>query len=100
MTQPRGKRRPTRRPGARPPQGAVDPWQEPPPLPDLEPMTTPDDVPALLHSLGDPPMAGGKQLASYFTAVAERAAAVATALALSAELPAAPPDPSGPEPPA
>ena len=41
----------------------------------------------MLRSLGDPPMIGGSVTAShYFTAVVERAAAVAAALALSADL--------------
>ena len=100
MNQPRSKRRPTRRPTSRRAKASGDPWLVPPPLPDAAPITTAGDVSALLRSLGDPPIAGSGHLASYFTAVAERAAAVATALALSAELPAAPPDPSGPEPPA
>ena len=47
---------------------------------------------ALLRSLGDVPIAGSGDLASYFAAVVDRAASVATALALSAELPTAPPD--------
>ena len=49
------------------------------------------EVGALLRSLGDPPMIGGSVTAShYFTAVIERAAAVAAALALSADLLAQP----------
>ena len=59
---------------------------------------TPDDVTALLHSLGDPPIAGGESLARYFAAVVERTAALAAALAMSAELPAAPPDTTDPDP--
>jgi hypothetical protein len=94
MSQPRSKGRTGRRIGARRPARAFDLWLVPRPPPDVEPMATPDDVTALLQSLGDPPLAGGERLADYFTAVVERAAAVATALALSAELPAAPPDTS------
>lgn len=59
-------------------------------LPDVEPLPSPDDAAALLHSLGDPPLSGGGPLASYFAAVVERAAGVAAALILSTELPAAP----------
>jgi hypothetical protein len=92
MNQPARKRRPARRPTVRRPTRSVDPWLVPAPPPDIEPMPSPDDVTALLQSLGDPPIAGGGPLASYFAAVVERAAAVATALALSADLPAAPPD--------
>jgi hypothetical protein len=64
----------------------------PGPLPEVQPVAPADDVTALLRSLGDIPIPGNGALASYFAAVVERAAAVATALALSAELPAAPPD--------
>jgi hypothetical protein len=92
MNQPAKKRRPTRRTTARRPARTFDPWLVPGPLPDVEPMPAPDNVAALLQSLGDPPLAGGGPLASYFAAVVERAASVATALALSAELPAATPD--------
>jgi hypothetical protein len=94
VNQPRSKRRPTRRPTTRRPKTSVDPWRVPPPLPDAEPIPPRGDVTALLRSLGDPPIAGSGHLASYFAAAAERAAAVATALALSAELPASPPDTS------
>jgi len=92
---PRSPRRNNARRAATP----VDPWSVPPPLPAIEPIVTPDDVTALLQSLGDPPIPGGTQLASYFAAVVERAASVATALALSAVLPAAPPDTTDPDPP-
>jgi hypothetical protein len=61
-------------------------------LPDVEPRPPPDDVSALLRSLGNPTLAGGSSLASYFSAVVERAASIATALILSTELPAAPPE--------
>jgi hypothetical protein len=93
MNQPANKRRPARRANPRRAPRSFDPWAEPGPLPAREPMPTPDDVTALLRSLGDVPIAGSGALASYFAAVVERAASVATALALSAELPAAPPEP-------
>ncbi len=92
MNQPAKRRRPTRRTTAHRPTRTVDPWRAPAPLPDIEPMPSPDNVTALLHSLGDPTLAGGGSLASYFSAVVERAASVATALILSTELPTAPPD--------
>jgi hypothetical protein len=93
MNQPANSRRPARRANPRRASRSFDPWAVPGPLPDREPMPTPDDVTALLRSLGDVPIAGSGALASYFAAVVERAASVATALALSAELPAAPPEP-------
>ena len=92
MNQPAKKRRPTRRTNSRRPARPFDPWVTPAPLPDVEPMPSPDDVTALLRSLGDIPIAGNGDLAGYFAAVVERAASVATALALSTELPTAPPD--------
>jgi hypothetical protein len=91
MNPPAKKRRPTRRTTAHRPTRTVDPWQVPAPLPDLEPMPPPEDVAALLHSLGDPTLTGGRSLSSYFSAVVERAASVATALILSTDLPAVPP---------
>ena len=96
MNQPRRKR-PARRRTAetKRPTPVVDIWRTSPPLPDVEPITIPDEVGALLRSLGDPPLIGGSVIAShYFTAVIERAAAVAAALALSVDLLAQPADPS------
>jgi hypothetical protein len=92
MNQPAKRRRSTRRTTAHRPTRTVDPWRVPAPLPDVEPKPPPDDVAALLHSLGDPTLAGGGSLVSYFSAVVERAASVATALILSTEMPAAPPE--------
>ena len=60
-------------------------WRTAAPLPDVAPITVPEEVGALLRSLGDPPMIAGS-VSHYFTAVLERAAAVAAALALSADL--------------
>ena len=94
MNQPRRKRhapRPSTQ--ATRPSPVVDIWRTPQPLPDVEPITLPDDVGALLRSLGDPPLIGGSVTAShYFTAVLERAAAVAAALAYSVDLLAQPTD--------
>jgi hypothetical protein len=64
----------------------VDMWRTPGPLPDLEPITVPANVLALVRSLGDPPMHGSVDAAAYFDRVIERAATVAAALALRADL--------------
>ena len=92
MNQPQRKR-PKQRRTAQPQRPTpVDIWRTVDPLPDIEPINIPDDVGALLRSLGDPPIAGGVIASHYFTAVIERAAAVAAALALSAHLLAQPTD--------
>lgn len=66
--------------------GAAEMWRSPGPLPDLEPVAVSQDVSALIKSLGEPPMNGGKEAGYYFGTVIERAAAIAAALALSADL--------------
>lgn len=71
-------------------------WGPGGPLPDVEPIVVPDDVALLLKTLGDPPTPGGDILASYFAAVVERVAAVAAALALSADLLETSDEPTGP----
>lgn len=76
----RGKRRGAPRPTRVAP---VDIWRSSPPLPDIEPVTANPDVGALLRSLGDAPLRNGALAGHYFDAVVERAAAVASALALS-----------------
>ena len=60
--------------------------------PDFEPIVVAAEPAALLRSLGDPPLANAAAVAGYFAAVSERAAAVATALGLSADLLAGPDD--------
>lgn len=71
----------------------VEVWRTPDPLPEVEPIAVPHEVGALLRSLGDPPRIGGSVAAGhYFNAVIERAAAIAVALALSADLLAQPAD--------
>ena len=65
---------------------ANDLWREPAPLPEVKPIPLPNDVAALLRSLGEPPMHNGGAAAHYFTTVIERAAAVALALAVSADV--------------
>ena len=71
---------PTKRPTA------VDIWNDPGALPDIEPIAIPPEVGALLRSLGDPPMVDGSAAGQAFAAVLERAAAIAAALAFSVDL--------------
>ncbi len=73
---PQGQRRPR----------TIDIWRTPGPLPELELIAPPHEVGALLRSLGDPPMHRSTAAGHYFNIVAERAAAVAVALAFSADL--------------
>jgi hypothetical protein len=80
-----------RRPPAKAP-GPDELWRLPAPLPDVEPVAVPHEVGALLRSLGEPPITGGPALGHYFSAVIERAAAVAVAIALSADILAQPDD--------
>jgi len=65
---------------------AIDVWRNPGELPEVHKIDEPNDVGALLRSLGDPPVGNGSAAGHYFTAVVERAAAVALALAVSADL--------------
>jgi hypothetical protein len=67
-------------------QGPVDIWRDAGPLPDIEPIGVPPEAGALLRSLGDPPMLDGSTATKYFTTVIQRAAVIAAALALSADL--------------
>ncbi len=80
-TRPNQSRRPPAKRSA-----PVDIWRSVDPLPDVEPIAVPPEAGALLRSLGDPPMAHGAAASHYFTAVIERAAVIAAALALSANL--------------
>lgn len=66
--------------------GHVDFWYSPRPLPETEKVVPAVEAGALLRSLGDPPITNGTSAGHYFHAVVERASAVATALALSADL--------------
>jgi hypothetical protein len=75
-----GRRQQSKRPAA------VDIWSDPGPLPDIEPIAVAPDPGALLRSLGDPPMIDEAAAAKAFTSVIQRAAAIAAALALSADL--------------
>lgn len=81
-----------KRPKQRRPQQLKKPkpiqiWRTADPLPDVEPIAVPIEVGALVRSLGDPPTIGGSVAPGhYFNAVIERTAAIAVALALSADL--------------
>jgi hypothetical protein len=85
MNRPQRRSKQRRRPQAKQP-ATPDLWRVPAPLPETEPIAPSDDAGALLRSLGDPPMNNGHVAGHYFNAVIERAAAVAGALALSADL--------------
>ncbi len=61
-------------------------WRADDPLPEVAPIAVAEDVGLLIRTLGDLSTPGGDILASYFAAVVERAAAIAAALALSADL--------------
>lgn len=66
--------------------GAVDVWHVPGTMPEVEPIAISTEPGALLRSLGEPPMRDANTAADAFVAVIERAAAIAAALALSADL--------------
>lgn len=72
----------------------ADVWRAAEPLPEPEPITATSDVGALLRSLGDPPV-GGLRVGHYFNTVIERAAALAIAVAFSADALATPDDDAG-----
>jgi hypothetical protein len=64
-----------------------DLWRPVPQLADPAPIVPAPDPSVLLRSLGDPPLQGQAAVAEhYLAAVAERAAGLATALALAAGL--------------
>ena len=74
-----------RRPQPRRTNG-VDIWRSPGPLPDVEPIVRVHDPGAMLRSLGDPPMTNGNVAGHYFNFVITQSAAMAMALAYSADL--------------
>ncbi len=80
-----------RRPQAKRPR-PVDIWRTADELPAVEPIVVSEEPGTLLRSLGDPPVGNGTAAGHYFDAVVQRAAALAAALALSADLLAAPHD--------
>jgi len=70
-----------------------DLWRPVPKLPEPEKIVPVNDPTAVLRSLGDPPLQGQGAVAEhYLAAVVERAAGLATALALAADLLAQPPE--------
>lgn len=95
MNQPQGNRSRSSNQRRRPQQQhgkkahAIDVWRTAGELPEVQKIPAPTDVSALLRSLGDPPVGNGSAAGHYFNAVVERAAAVALALAVSADLLAA-----------
>jgi hypothetical protein len=80
-----------RRPQAKRP-AQIDVWSKPGPLPEFVPIAVPHEAGALLRSLGDPPMLHGPEATRHLTKVIQRAAVIAAALALSADLLAKPDD--------
>jgi len=71
---------------------SVDLWRPVPKLADPDPIVPVNDPTAVLRSLGDPPLQGQGAVAEhYLAAVVERAAGLATALAVAADLLAEPP---------
>lgn len=76
---------PQKRGGGKRP-GAVDIWKVSGTLPQTEPIAVPTEPGALIRSLGEPPMRDANAATDEFVAVVERAAAIAAALALSADL--------------
>jgi hypothetical protein len=73
----------SRRKAAKP----TDMWRAVPEAPDPDDITPAVEPTALLRSLGDPPLHGQRVTAGhYLAAVIERAAALATGLAASADL--------------
>ncbi|HZB42953.1 MAG TPA: hypothetical protein VE487_18410, partial [Ilumatobacter sp.] len=67
-------------------RAATDIWYEPAPLPCPDRVAPASDPTALLRSLGEPPFTGTTDVALRLAIVIERAAALASALALSADL--------------
>jgi len=78
--------------GPKPRNGPLELWRAVPQLPDAAPVVPVPDPTALLRSLGDPPLPGQGAVGGHvLTAVVERAAGLATALAATADLLAEPP---------
>jgi hypothetical protein len=72
---------------------SVDLWRPVPKLAEPAPIVPVNDPTAVLRSLGDPPLQGQGAVAEhYLAAVVERAAGLATALAVAADLLAETPD--------
>jgi hypothetical protein len=87
MTAPRNRNSGNRRPQAHGRNSSRDLWAAVPPPDTPEPIQPAPDPTALITSLGSPPLRGHSVTAEYYlTAIVERAAALATALAASAGL--------------
>ena len=87
MTQPKKRSQQRRRGGGGGKAKPVDIWRPVPPLPAPEPITPATDPTALLRSIGAPPLRARSDMAeAYLLAVSEKAAALATALAMAAGL--------------
>ena len=83
MAQRGSQNRSRRRGGAKP----TELWRAVPEPPEPDDIVPADDPTALLRSLGDPPLHGQRVTAGhYLSAVVERAAGLATALAATADL--------------
>jgi hypothetical protein len=83
----RPNQRRSRRPAARPPTKQPGLWDAVAPLGPPEQIQPALDPTAVIASLGPPPLRGTSSAAEhYLAAVVERAAALATALAASAQL--------------
>ena len=83
MAQRGSQSRSRRRAGAKP----TDLWRAVPEPPEPDDITPAVEPTALLRSLGDPPLHGQRVTAGhYLSAVVERAAGLATALAATADL--------------
>jgi hypothetical protein len=80
-----GRKRPNRRRGGK--AKPVDLWRPVPPLPPPEPIVPAPDPTALLRSIGVPPLRARSDMAeAYLLAVADKAAQLAQALAMAANL--------------
>ena len=87
MNAPQRKRTNQRRPARPKEHKPVNIWRAVPALPEPAPIVAADEPAALVRSLGDPPMSAKSVVSGhYVAAVIERAAALATALATSADL--------------
>jgi hypothetical protein len=85
--QPRKRQQQRKRGGGGNKSKPVDIWRPVPPLPDPAPITPAVDPTALLRSIGAPPLRARSDMAeAYLLAVSEKAAALATALAMAAGL--------------
>ncbi len=95
MSRPRNQQRPQHQRRQQRAKAAprVDIWRVVEPLPEPEDIEPTSDPAAMIRSLGDPPLARHSDPAAHHVAaVVERAAALATALAASADLLAEPDD--------